>query len=200
MAKNMQPIAKRCRALGLSPAVLGYSKKTSNRNPGGKMRRKKSEYSMQLTEKQKVKFVYGIMEKQFRAYYEKAEKAEGKTGTVLLTMIERRLDNVVFRLGLAATRKEARQLVSHAHFTVNGKKVNIPSYLVKVGDVIQVSEKSRSTTRFKAIAEGENASTVTPKWLEKDENLLGGKVIAAPQREDIDFPVEEHLIVELYSK
>lgn len=200
MAKNMQPIAKRCRALGLSPAVLGYSKKTSNRNPSGKMRRKKSEYSMQLTEKQKVKFVYGIMEKQFRAYYEKAEKAEGKTGTVLLTMIERRLDNVVFRLGLAATRKEARQLVSHAHFTVNGKKVNIPSYLVKVGDVIQVSEKSRSTTRFKAIAEGENASTVTPKWLEKDENLLGGKVIAAPQREDIDFPVEEHLIVELYSK
>lgn len=200
MAKNMQPIAKRCRVLGLSPAVLGYSKKTSNRNPSGKMRRKKSEYSMQLTEKQKVKFVYGIMEKQFRAYYEKAEKAEGKTGTVLLTMIERRLDNVVFRLGLAATRKEARQLVSHAHFTVNGKKVNIPSYLVKVGDVIQVSEKSRSTTRFKAIAEGENASTVTPKWLEKDENLLGGKVIAAPQREDIDFPVEEHLIVELYSK
>ena len=197
MAKNMQPIAKRCRALGLSPAVMGYSKKTSNRNPGGKMRRKKSEYSMQLTEKQKVKFVYGIMEKQFRAYY---EKAEGKTGAVLLTLIERRLDNVVFRLGLAATRREARQLVSHAHFTVNGKKVNIPSYLVKVGDVIAVSEKSRSTARFKAIAEGETASTVTPKWLEKDENLLGGKVIAAPQREDIDFPVEEHLIVELYSK
>lgn len=155
---------------------------------------------MQLTEKQKVKFVYGIMEKQFRAYYEKAEKAEGKTGAVLLTLIERRLDNVVFRLGLAATRREARQLVSHAHFTVNGKKVNIPSYLVKVGDVIAVSEKSRSTARFKAIAEGETASTVTPKWLEKDENLLGGKVIAAPQREDIDFPVEEHLIVELYSK
>ena len=137
---------------------------------------------MQLTEKQKVKFIYGIMEKQFRAYYEKAEKAEGKTGAVLLTLIERRLDNVVFRLGLAATRREARQLVSHAHFTVNGKKVNIPSYLVKVGDVIQVSEKSRSTTRFKAIAEGETASTVTPKWLEKDENLLGGKVVAAPQR------------------
>lgn len=200
MAKNMQPIAKRCRALGISPAVMGYSKKTSNRNPGGKMRRKKSEYSMQLNEKQKVKFIYGVMEKQFRAYYEKAEKAEGKTGAVLLTLMERRLDNVVFRLGLAGTRKEARQLVSHAHFTVNGKKVNIPSYLVKVGDVIQVSEKSRSTTRFKAIADGETASTVTPKWLEKDENLLGGKVIAAPQREDIDFPVEEHLIVELYSK
>ena len=166
MAKNMQPIAKRCRALGLSPAVMGYSKKTSNRNPGGKMRRKKSEYSMQLTEKQKVKFIYGILEKQFRAYYEKAEKAEGK----------------------------------HAHFTVNGKKVNIPSYIVKVGDVIEVKEKSRSTTRFKAIAEGENASMLTPKWLEKNENLLGGKVVALPQRDDIDYPVEEHLIVELYSK
>ena len=197
MAKNMQPIAKRCRALGISPAVMGYSKKTSNRNPGGKMRRKKSEYSMQLTEKQKVKFIYGIMEKQFRAYY---EKAEGKTGAVLLTLIERRLDNVIFRLGLAATRREARQLVSHSHFTVNGKKVNIPSYLVKVGDVIEVKEKSRSTARFKAIAEGETSSIVTPKWLEKNENLLGGKVVAAPQREDIDFPVEEHLIVELYSK
>ena len=194
MAKNMQPIAKRCRALGISPAVMGYSKKTSNRNPGGKMRRKKSEYSMQLTEKQKVKFIYG------RAYYEKAEKAEGKTGAVLLTLIERRLDNVIFRLGLAATRREARQLVSHSHFTVNGKKVNIPSYLVKVGDVIEVKEKSRSTARFKAIAEGETSSIVTPKWLEKNENLLGGKVVAAPQREDIDFPVEEHLIVELYSK
>ena len=200
MAKNMQPIAKRCRALGLSPAVMGYSKKTSNRNPGGKMRRKKSEYSLQLTEKQKVKFVYGIMEKQFRAYYEKAEKAEGKTGAVLLTLIERRLDNVVFRLGLASTRREARQLVNHAHFTVNGKKVNIPSYLVKVGDVIAVKDSSRSTTRFKAIAEGETKSALTPKWLERSDNLLGGKVIAAPQREDIDFPVEEHLIVELYSK
>ncbi|MCD8025479.1 MAG: 30S ribosomal protein S4 [Clostridiales bacterium] len=200
MAKNMQPIAKRCRALGISPAVMGYSKKQSNRNPGGKMRRKKSEYSMQLTEKQKVKFVYGIGEKQFRSYYEKAEKAEGITGSVLLTTIERRLDNVVFRLGLAATRREARQLVNHAHFTVNGKKVNIPSYLIKVGDVIEVKEKSRSTTRFKSIAEGETSSVMTPKWLQKNENLLGGKVIAAPQREDIDFPVEEHLIVELYSK
>ena len=200
MAKNMQPIAKRCRAVGISPAVMGYVGKSSNKNPGGTMRRKKSEYSMQLTEKQKVKFIYGILEKQFRAYYEKAEKSEGKTGAVLLTLIERRLDNVVFRLGLAATRREARQLVNHAHFTVNGKKVNIPSYLVKVGDVIEVKEKSRSTTRFKAIAEGETASNLTPKWLEKNENLLGGKVVAAPQREDIDFPVEEHLIVELYSK
>lgn len=200
MAKNMQPIAKRCRTLGISPSVMGYSKKTSNRNPGSKMRRKKSEYSMQLTEKQKVKFVYGIMEKQFRAYYEKANKAEGKTGANLLTLIERRLDNVVFRLGLATTRREARQLTNHGHFTVNGQKVDIPSYLVKVGDVIEVCEKSRSTTRFKAIAEGETSSMAAPKWLQKSENLLGGKVIAAPQREDIDFPVEEHLIVELYSK
>ncbi len=200
MAKNRQPIAKRCRALGISPAVMGYAGKSSNKNPGGNMRRKKSEYSMQLTEKQKVKFIYGILEKQFRAYYEKAEKAEGKTGEELLTLIERRLDNVVFRLGLASTRREARQLVNHAHFTVNGKKVNIPSYLIKVGDVIEVKESSRSTTRFKAIADGQTAAVAAPKWLQKDANLLGGKVIAAPQRDDIDFPVEEHLIVELYSK
>lgn len=198
MAKNRQPIAKRCRALGISPAVMGYSGKKSFRNPNGNMRRKKSEYSLQLTEKQKVKFIYGIMEKQFRAYYEKAEKAQGKTGSVLLTLIEHRLDNVVFRLGLAGTRREARQLVSHAHFTVNGKKVNIPSYLVKVGDVIEVKESSASSARFKALAE--NSSTATPKWLEKASNNLGGKVIAEPEREDIDFPVEEHLIVELYSK
>ncbi len=198
MAKNRQPIAKRCRALGISPAVMGYSGKTSFRNPGGNSRRKKSEYSLQLTEKQKVKFIYGIMEKQFRSYYEKAEKAQGKTGSVLLTLIEHRLDNVVFRLGLGSTRREARQLVNHAHFTVNGKKVNIPSYLVKVGDVIEVKESSRSTNRFKAIAE--NNKMVAPKWLEKSSDNLGGKVIAEPEREDIDFPVEEHLIVELYSK
>ena len=195
MAKNMQPIAKRCRTLGISPAVMGYSGKSSFRNPNANARRKKSEYSLQLTEKQKVKFIYGIMEKQFRAYYEKAEKSQGKTGAVLLTLIEHRLDNVVFRLGLAATRREARQLVNHAHFTVNGKKVNIPSYLVKVGDVIEVKESSKQSPRFKALAEN---NTVCPKWLERKE--MGGKVIAEPQRDDIDFPVEEHLIVELYSK
>lgn len=199
MAKNMQPIAKRCRALGISPTVMGYSKKTSNRNPNGNSRRKKSEYSLQLTEKQKVKFVYGILEKQFRMYYEKAEKSGGKTGEVLLTTIERRLDNVVFRLGLAYTRRESRQLVNHGHFTVNGKRVNIPSYLIKPGDVIEVCEKSRSTNRFKAIAESD-AIVAVPKWLEKTQNPLGGKVLAMPQRDDIDFPVEEHLIVELYSK
>lgn len=198
MAKNMQPIAKRCRALGISPAVMGYAKKTSRRNPGGKMRRKQGEYGMQLTEKQKVKFIYGILEKQFRMYYEKAEKMEGKTGENLLSLVERRLDNVVFRLGLASTRREARELVNHGHYTVNGKKVNIPSYLIKVGDVIAVSDKSKDSNRFKALVEAD-AVTLIPKWLEKDEKL-SGKVIALPQRDDIDYPVEEHLIVELYSK
>ena len=131
MAKNMQPIAKRCKALGISPAVMGYSKKETKRNPGGQMRKKKSEYAIQLNEKQKVKFVYGILEKQFRTYYEKATGMPGKTGENLLQLVERRLDNVVYRLGFATTRREARQLVNHAHFTVNGQKVNIPSYLVQ---------------------------------------------------------------------
>ena len=198
MAKNMQPIAKRCRALGISPAVMGYSKKSSNRNPGGKMRRKQSEYGIQLTEKQKVKFIYGILEKQFRMYYEKAEKMEGKTGENLLSLVERRLDNVVYRLGLCSTRREGRQLVNHAHFTVNGKKCNIPSYIVKAGDVIAVADGSKDTNRFKAIAENDGA-TLVPKWLEKTDKL-SGKVIALPARDDIDYPVEEHLIVELYSK
>ena len=139
MAKNMQPIAKRCKALGISPAVMGYAKKTTNRNPGSQMRKKKSEYSLQLAEKQKVKFIYGILEKQFRGYYESAAAAPGKTGDNLLITVERRLDNVVYRMGFAMTRRQARQLVSHAHFTVNGKKVNIPSYLVKAGDVIEVA-------------------------------------------------------------
>ena len=199
MAKNMQPIAKRCRALGLSPAVMGYSKKTSNRNPGGKMRRKKSEYSMQLTEKQKVKFIYGVLEKQFRKYYEKASAKSGVTGENLLSMLESRMDNVVFRLGFANTRREARQLVSHAHFTVNGKRMNIPSYQVKVGDVIAVCEKSRSSEKFKSLLE-QNGSITTPKWLEKAKDSFEAKVIAAPARDDIDYDVEEHLIVELYSK
>ena len=198
MAKNSQPIAKRCRALGISPAVMGYSKKSSNRNPGGKMRRKQSEYGIQLTEKQKVKFIYGILEKQFRMYYEKAEKMEGKTGENLLSLVERRLDNVVYRLGLCSTRREGRQLVNHAHFTVNGKKCNIPSYIVKAGDVIAVADGSKDTNSFKAIAENDGA-TLVPKWLEKTDKL-SGKVIALPARDDIDYPVEEHLIVELYSK
>ena len=200
MAKNMQPIAKRCHALGISPAVMGYAKKTTNRNPGGQMRKKKSEYALQLNEKQKVKFVYGIMERQFRAYYDKATRMTGMTGENLLVLIERRLDNVVYRLGFAATRREARQLVSHAHFTVNGKKVNIPSYLVKPGDVVEVVSSSRSSAKFSKLT-GEDAPMVTlPQWLEREKNTLKGTVTKMPVREDIDLPVEEHLIVELYSK
>ena len=198
MAVNKVPVLKRCRSLGLEPAYLGYDKK-SNRT-SARAGKKMSEYGLQLREKQKAKFIYGVLEKPFRNYYEKADRMKGMTGENLMTLLESRLDSIIFRMGFARTRREARQLVSHSHFTVNGKKVNIPSYLVKVGDVIEVKEKSRSTARFKAIAEGETSSIVTPKWLEKNENLLGGKVVAAPQREDIDFPVEEHLIVELYSK
>ena len=200
MAKNMQPVAKRCAALDISPAAMGYSKKTTNRNPKANVRKKKSEYALQLTEKQKVKFVYGIMEKQFHMYYEKASRMPGKTGENLLTLIERRLDNVVYRLGFAMTRREARQLVTHGHFTVNGQRVDIPSFLVKVGDVIEVREKSRSSVKFKRLL-GEDAVVVNvPKWLDHAKNTLQGKVVALPARDDIDFPVEEHLIVELYSK
>ena len=196
----MQPIAKRCKALGISPAVMGYSKKETNRNPGGQMRKKKSEYAIQLNEKQKVKFVYGILEKQFRAYYEKATKMPGKTGDNLLIYVERRLDNVVYRMGFAMTRRQARQLVNHGHFTVNGKKVNIPSYLVKAGDVIEVAEASRSRECFKRLM-GENAPVfLQPAWMERDKTALKGTVTRLPVREDIDVPVEEHLIVELYSK
>ena len=198
MAKNTQPVLKRCRTLGVSPAAMGYSKQ-SNRNPGGKRRTKKSEYGMQLTEKQKVKFVYGILEKQFRMYYEKAERMNGNTGEILLSLVERRLDNVVYRLGFASTRREARQLVNHGHYTVNGKSVNIPSYLVDVNDVIAVSEKSSSNNRFKKMKE-DDAFVAAPKWLERDKNNLTGKVIALPARDDIDFEIAENLIVELYSK
>ena len=198
MAKNTQPVLKRCRTLGVSPAAMGYSK-TSKKNPGGQRRSKKSEYATQLTEKQKVKFVYGILEKQFRAYYEKASRAEGNTGEVLLSLIERRLDNVVYRLGFANTRRQARQLVNHGHFTVNGKRVNIPSYMVKVDDVIAVCEKSCQNAFYKALKESD-AFVAAPKWLDRDGNTLQGKVIALPAKEDIDFEIAEHLIVELYSK
>ena len=198
MAKNMQPVLKRCRTLGVSPAAMGYSK-TSNKNPGGQRRAKKSEYAMQLTEKQKVKFVYGMQERQFRSYYEKASRAEGNTGEVLLSMLERRLDNVVYRLGYASPRREARQLVNHGHFTVNGKRVNIPSFLVKVGDLVAVCEASVSKPRFKKMKE-DDAFVAAPKWLDRDKNTLQGKVVAIPTKEDIDFEIAEHLIVELYSK
>jgi len=200
MARNMQPIAKRCKALNLSPAAMGYAKKETNRNQAGNMRKKKSEYALQLTEKQKVKFVYGILEKQFHMYYEKATRMQGKAGDNLLSLCERRLDNVVYRLGFAKTRREARQLATHGHFTVNGQRVDIPSYQVKTGDVIEVREKSRASVKFKGLL-GEDAPMVTlPKWLTRDKNTLQGTVVAMPARDDIDFPVEEHLIVELYSK
>jgi len=200
MAKNMQPVAKRCKALGISPADMGYAKKTTERNSGNQVRKKKSEYALQLQEKQKVKFVYGIMEKQFRAYYEKAARMPGKTGDMLLSLIERRLDNVIYRLGFAATRRQARQLVSHAHFTVNGKKVNIPSYLIRVGDVIEVKESSRSSVQFKRLTAEDAPVVLIPQWLERDKNSLKGTVTRLPVREDVDMPIEEHLIVELYSK
>ena len=197
MAKNTQPVLKRCKTLGLSPAVLGYSKSTK-RQPK-QSRRKQSEYGMQLTEKQKVKFIYGVLEKQFHAYYEKAERKQGITGEILLQELERRLDNVVFRMGFANTRREARQLVNHAHFTVNGRRVNIPSFQVKPGDVVAVREKSRTSTKFKTLLE-ENGKKACPKWIDKAKDSFEGKIVAMPARDDIDYDVAEHLIVELHSK
>jgi small subunit ribosomal protein S4 len=197
MARNMQPVLKRCRALGIEPSVMGYNK-SSNRNPKpGK--KKMSEYGMQLNEKQKVKFIYGVLEKQFRKYFAMAEKRQGITGEMLLQILETRLDNVVYRLALANTRRESRQMVNHGHILVNGNKVDIPSYLVKPGDVISVKEKSRGSVRIKEIVET-NAARVIPSWLEMDRDNYTGKVVRMPVREDIDFEVEEHLIVELYSK
>ncbi len=200
MAKNNQPVAKRAKALNVSPAVLGYNKKETHRNPKGGMRRKQSEYALQLNEKQKVKFVYGIQEKQFLSYYKKAVKEEGKTGENLLIHCERRLDNVVYHLGFASTRRQARQLVTHSHFTVDGKKVNIPSFQVKPGMEIAVKEKSLSSPIFTRLT-GEDAPVVNiPEWLERDKNALKGKVLRLPTRDDVDFDVAEHLIVEYYSK
>lgn len=197
MARNIQPVLKRCRTLGIEPGVMGIDK-SSNRNPK-QSRRKQSEYGLQLNEKQKVKFIYGILEKQFRHYYELATKKNGVTGEMLLQLLESRLDNVVYRLGLANTRREARQIVNHGHITVNGSKVDIPSYLVKPGDVIAVKEKSRSSARIKEIVET-NAKRVIPAWLDMNRDTLTGKVLRLSEREDIDYDVEEHLIVELYSK
>ena len=197
MARNMQPIAKRCKALGIEPAVMGYSKSTK-RNPKP-ARRKQSEYGLQLNEKQKVKFIYGVLEKQFRKYYELAEKQSGITGHNLLQILESRLDNVVFRSGLANTRKQARQIVTHGHILVNGKKVDIPSYLVKAGDVISVADKNRSTQLAKNLLE-ETAKIAAPKWLEVDRENAVAKVVTLASRDDIDYEVQETLIVELYSR
>ncbi len=195
MAKNRQPILKRCRTLGIEPTCMGIDK-SSNRNPK-QGRKKQSEYGLQLNEKQKVKFIYGVLEKQFRHYYELAEKKNGITGEMLLQILESRLDNIVFRLGLANTRREARQIVNHGHILVNGHKVNIPSYLVKPGDVISVKEKSMP--RLKEIAEV-NAKRVVPNWLSMDKENLTANVVSLAERADIDYEVNETLIVELYSK
>ncbi|HIW58036.1 MAG TPA: 30S ribosomal protein S4 [Firmicutes bacterium] len=197
MAKNTQPVLKRCRTLGLDPTVLGISK--SSIRTSNQMRRKRSEYGLQLNEKQKVKFIYGVLEKQFRKYYEMAVKRQGITGECLLQILESRLDNVVFRMGLASTRRQARQIVNHSHITVNGRKVNIPSYLVKPGDVVSVREKSVSSAGIKDIVE-RNQDRLVPQWIDMDKNTLTGKIVRLSNREDIDYEVEEHLIVELYSK
>lgn len=197
MAKSKGPVLKRCRSLGIDPTYLGYDKK-SKKNPKVS-HRKVSEYGLQLKEKQKTKFVYGVQEKQFRGYYEEAKRRKGVTGTLLLQILESRLDNVVYRLGLASSRSQARALVSQGHFLVNGKKVNIPSYLTKVGDDIKVREASASKEFFKQIVE-ENSKRAIPTWLEVNRDAKSGKVVAVPEREQIDLPVEEHLIVELYSK
>lgn len=199
MAVNKDPILKKCRYLGISPMVMGISK-TSNRNPGANNRKKLSEYGTQLKEKQKLKFIYGMLERPFAHYYELASKVKDKTtGDALITLLESRLDNVVYRMGLALTRREARQLVCHRHFTVNGKRVDIPSYRVKVGDVIALYEGSRSSEKFKEIYDQTNGRVV-PTWLESNKDTFSAKVVRSPETEDLDYEVETHLIVELYSK
>ena len=198
MAVNKQPIARKCRSFDISPAVMGYSNKKSNRNPGGTRRKKVSEYGAQLREKQKVKFVYGILEKQFNRYFERAASMKGITGDNMLQLLELRLDNVVYRLGLAKTRRMARQVVGHGHIRVNGKKVDIPSYSVKVGDVITLRPASAEKEMFKSLREG--TSVLTPKWLTFDAQNLTGTVNALPAREDIDLQVQENMIVEFYSR
>lgn len=198
MGKSTQPILKRCKALGINPSVMGYDKQTK-RDPKGNVRRKKSEYGIQLNEKQKVKFIYGMMEKQFRLTYERASRMPGSTGENFLRMLELRLDNVVFRMGFAKTRNAARQMVSHGHIEVNGKKVDIPSYQVKLGDEISVCESSRSTNGIKESIEKEYNRKV-PQWLEVNQEAFSAKVVSLPTKADIDYEVEEHLIVEFYSK
>ena len=197
MAVNRVPVLKRCRSLGLDPIYLGIDKK-SNRNLN-RSSRKMSEYGLQLREKQKAKFIYGVLEKPFRNYFKKASKMPGQTGENLMILLERRLDNVVFRMGYARTRKEARQIVDHKHVLVNGKQVNIPSYLIKAGDVIEIKEGCKSSQRYKDIVEVTGGRTV-PSWLEADQKNLKGEIKELPKREEIDVPVDEMLIVELYSK
>ena len=199
MAVSKEPILKRCRYLGISPAVMGVSKKESNRFKSANNRKKISEYGLQLKEKQKLKFIYGVLEKPFRHYFEIASKMEGKTGDNLITVLESRLDSVVYRMGLALTRREARQLVVHSHYTVNGQKVNIPSYRVKPGDVIALREKDRTSDKFKATVE-ETKDRLVPVWLTANKDDFSATVNRLPSADDIDYEVATHLIVELYSK
>ena len=197
MAVNRVPVLKRCRSLGMDPIYLGINKK-SNRQLK-RANRKMSEYGLQLREKQKAKFIYGVLEKPFRNYFEKAQRQPGMTGPNLMILLESRLDNVVFRMGLARTRREARQIVDHKHVTVNGKQVNIPSYLVKAGDVIEIKEKCKGSQRYKDILEV-TAGRLVPGWIEADQENLKATVKELPTRDEIDVPVDEMLIVELYSK
>ena len=196
MAVNRVPVLKRCRSLGLEPAYLGYDKKSNRTARTGK---KMSEYGLQLREKQKAKFIYGVLEKPFRNYYAKASRMNGQVGTNLMIILESRLDNVLFRMGFGRTRKETRQIVDHKHVLVNGKCVNIPSYLVKAGDVIEIKEKYKSSQRYKDVLEV-TAGRLVPAWLEVDQENLRGTVKELPTRDEIDVPVNEVLIVELYSK
>ncbi len=198
MAVNREPILKKCKSLGISPMVMGVGKETK-RNAASNFRKKESDYKRQLKEKQKLKFIYGVQEKQFRHIYEKAEKIEGQAGANLLSLLEQRLDNVVFRMGLSMTRREARQLVSHGHFDVNGSRVDIPSYRVKVGDVISLRENSKKSVKFQEIVEAANGRLI-PTWLDVNKENLTASVVRLPNKEDLDYEVEEHLVVELYSK
>ena len=197
MAVNRVPVLKRCRALGLEPSYLGYDKSSKRQNT--RAGKKVSEYGLQLREKQKAKFIYGVLEKPFRNYYKKADRMKGMTGENLMVMLESRLDSVIFRMGFARTRREARQVVGHKHVLVNGKVVNIPSYLIKAGDTVEIKEKCKSSQRYKDVLETTN-SRLVPEWLEADKENLKGVVKQLPIRENIDVPVDEMLIVELYSK
>ena len=198
MAVDRGPVLKKCRTLGISPAVLGLDKKVKE-DKSGRMKKKLSGYGLQLREKQKAKFIYGILEKPFRNYFTKAEKMKGQTGENLMIMLERRLDNVIFRTGLARTRREARQVVGHKHVLVNGKTVNIPSYLVSAGDKIEIKEKAKETKRYKEIVDV-TGGRLAPGWIETDMENYKATIKNLPTREEIDVPVNEMLIVELYSK
>ena len=197
MAIDRVPDLKRCRSLGIEPAVIGRARQSKRK--AQRTQRKVSEYGLQLKEKQKAKFIYGVLERQFRNYYEKAKTMQGVTGENLLILLERRIDNVVFRLGFANTRRQARQIVTHGHITVNGKRLDIPSALIKVGDVIEVAEKSQSNELFKAMKETNNALSA-PAWLESDQANLKGNVVRFPSRDEIDVPINEQSIIELYSR